>query len=212
MPDTLDADARWAAAAKLADGMVDDRLSRRRRWTLTWISALIIGSMLLGLVLGLWLLSDTEGGSTDEGLTTSRLVLQGSFLVLGLATGIGGFIWARRTGRYITRWRYQPTQPRGEEERAPSARRQASGGRGTTTRVTRDCATESAGHSGNCADLCGASSPQRVAIIQRSRLSDVPHPRRCSGLYPGRRATGGRVSPDGHIYRSPLVAATKLKS
>jgi len=105
MPDTLDADARWAAAAKLADGMVDDRLSRRRRWTLTWISALIIGSMLLGLVLGLWLLSDTEGGSTDEGLTTSRLVLQGSFLVLGLATGIGGFIWARRTGRYITRWR-----------------------------------------------------------------------------------------------------------
>jgi len=105
MPDTLDADARWAAAAKLADGMVDDRLSRRRRWALTWISALIIGSMLLGLVLGLWLLSHTEGGSTDEGRTTSRLVLQGIFLVLGLAVGIGGFIWAPRTGRYITRWR-----------------------------------------------------------------------------------------------------------
>jgi hypothetical protein len=72
---------------------------------LTWLSALLIGSLLLGVALGLLLLSDTEEGLSSEVPTTSRLVLQGSFLGLGLAIGIGAFIWARRTGRYVTRWR-----------------------------------------------------------------------------------------------------------
>ena len=56
MTDTLDADARWDAAAKLASGVVDEKFRSRRRKTVAWISALIVACLLVGVALGLWLL------------------------------------------------------------------------------------------------------------------------------------------------------------
>ena len=47
------------------------------------------------------------------------------FLGLGLAVGIVGFIWARRTGHYITRWR-SVASPLNRQEKK-SVRRQISG-------------------------------------------------------------------------------------
>ena len=105
MTDTLDADARWDAAAKLASGIVDEKFRSRRRKTVAWISALIVACMLVGVAFGLWLLSNDGDETTRNDSMESRLVMQFIFLGLGLVVGIGGFIWARRSGRYITRWR-----------------------------------------------------------------------------------------------------------
>jgi hypothetical protein len=55
MPMSLTQDAasdqRWAAAQKIADGEMDERMPRRRRIVWLWTSALIIGSLLLGILL-----------------------------------------------------------------------------------------------------------------------------------------------------------------
>jgi F0F1-type ATP synthase membrane subunit c/vacuolar-type H+-ATPase subunit K len=104
MTNTLDADARWAAAAQLANGVVDDGVHRRRRVALTWITAVVLGSMLVGFALGFWMLSNDGGVSTTEESRGQRLLLTFIFLGLGSTVGIGGFIWAFRTKRYITRW------------------------------------------------------------------------------------------------------------
>jgi hypothetical protein len=107
MTNTLDADARWAAAASLAEGVADTGLRKRQRNTFLWLGALIVFSLALGFMLAFWLVPDAASvaSEVDESGLDARLwatVIIGS---IGLVLGVGGFIWARRTGRYITRWR-----------------------------------------------------------------------------------------------------------
>jgi hypothetical protein len=104
MTNTLDADARWAAAAQIASGVVDDGVHRRRRVALTWISAVVLGSMLVGFAFGFWMLSNDGGVSTTDDSRGQRMLLTFIFLGLGLVVGVGGLIWAFKTKRYITRW------------------------------------------------------------------------------------------------------------
>lgn len=106
MSDAADeAEERWAAAAKLAAGLTDDGLRKRRRRTFSWLAALIVGSWVIGCVLAFLVLP--QGGTARGGSATSaqQLIAQFSFLALGLLVGIVGFVWGRRTGHYITRWR-----------------------------------------------------------------------------------------------------------
>ena len=99
------ADRRWAAAQSIADGVMDDRMPRRRRIVWFWISALIIGSWALGLVLTL-VLPHSPGGSDshNDGASTRQLVGL-AFQFVGFLIILGGFIWSVRTKRYVTRWR-----------------------------------------------------------------------------------------------------------
>lgn len=106
MSDASDeAEQRWAAAAKLAAGVTDDGFRKRRRRTFTWVAALIVGSWVIGFVLAFLVLP--QGGTARGGSATSaqQLVGQFIFLALGLLVGITGFVWGRRTGHYVTRWR-----------------------------------------------------------------------------------------------------------
>jgi hypothetical protein len=102
------ADRRWAAAHSLAERVIDDGMRQRRRRVWLWLSVLIVvlmvGSVLLGVALGGVLPRRNTFDLDDTGQTVqviAGLALQG----LGLIVGIAGFIWARRTGRFITRWR-----------------------------------------------------------------------------------------------------------
>lgn len=125
--------ARWAAAADLAAGVVDDRLRRRRTRALVLIAALVVLGWVLGVVLAI-LLPHTGSGSAGSSASGSRsgaqpgdgrFVVQVVFLVLGLAVGITGFVWARRTGHYVTRWRFVVSPLSPGEKRA--VRRQIAG-------------------------------------------------------------------------------------
>jgi hypothetical protein len=102
---TAEEEARWAAAAELAKGSPDERVSVRRTRTLLWIAALLLGSVLSGAVLALVLVAPDGGDSAGSGFAERRLVPQFVLLALGCLVGITGFVWARRTGHYITRWR-----------------------------------------------------------------------------------------------------------
>jgi hypothetical protein len=100
-----EADRRWAAAQKIADGEMDERMPRRRRIVWLWVSALVIGSLLLGVVLTAVLPRPDDTPSSDGGGWTARLIAGAVFQAIALVVGVGGFIWAVRTKRYITRWR-----------------------------------------------------------------------------------------------------------
>jgi hypothetical protein len=98
------AERRWAAAQKIADGEMDEQMPRRRRILWLWLSMLVIGSLLLGVVLGLVLPPLESSGIDADGWSlrfSAGLVFQG----IGLVIGVVGIIWAIRTRRYITRWR-----------------------------------------------------------------------------------------------------------
>jgi hypothetical protein len=100
-----EADQRWAAAQKIADGEMDDRMPRRRRAVWLWIAALFIGTLLLGVLLSAILPRPAAAPSSDSEGWTARLIAGLVFQVTALIVGIGGFTWAVRTRRYITRWR-----------------------------------------------------------------------------------------------------------
>ncbi|MFD3444459.1 hypothetical protein ACFDTO_07660 [Microbacteriaceae bacterium 4G12] len=112
---TADAESeqRWAAARGLAEGVPDRRMSGRR-WRLF---ALLLAVAVAGGISG-GLLPSTRsfaGGSGSEALPGSDLA--GYVLVaIGFAIGVVGFIWAKRTGRYILRWR-QAISPLNRRER-----------------------------------------------------------------------------------------------
>ena len=98
-------DQRWAAAQKIADGEMDERMPRRRRIVWLWLSALIIGSVLLGVLLTAVLPPPGGDSGNDDDGWSARLIIGALFQVIALVVGIGGFSWAVRTGRYVTRWR-----------------------------------------------------------------------------------------------------------
>ena len=103
------ADQRWAAAQSIAAGVMDDGMPKRRLKVWLWLAALAVGGALGGLLLGM-LLADIPSGSpassdsADDNLAV-RLILASVVQGIGLVIGVVGFIWALRTGRYITRWR-----------------------------------------------------------------------------------------------------------
>jgi hypothetical protein len=122
-----DAAARWAAAADLADGVTDDGLQKRRARILIQIGALAVGSWITGLVIAILFIP--RGSSADATRTstmeTQQLLAQLIFVGLGLFVGIAGFVWGKRTGHYITRWRAVASPLNRTEKK--SIRRQISG-------------------------------------------------------------------------------------
>lgn len=122
---SLDSAARWAAAEDLARGETDEGLPRRRNRVIAQVAVLITASWLVGVVLTLVFLPGGGNAPADEGPRTARLITQLVFLVLGLMIGIGGFIWAKRSGHYVTRWR-AVASPLDRAERK-SVRRQITG-------------------------------------------------------------------------------------
>jgi hypothetical protein len=99
------ADQRWAAAQKIADGEMDERMPRRRRIVWLWISALFIVSLLLGIVLSAILPRPTDAAMSDDEGWTARLIAAAVFQAMALVVGVAGVVWAVRTRRFITRWR-----------------------------------------------------------------------------------------------------------
>jgi len=122
---SLDSAARWAAAEDLARGETDEGLPKRRNRLIGQIAVLLTASWLTGIVLALVFLPD--GGSTraDAGPRSGQLIAQFAILVLGLLVGIVGFVWAKRSGHYVTRWR-AVASPLSRQERK-SVRRQITG-------------------------------------------------------------------------------------
>jgi hypothetical protein len=105
MAQTQSSDSRWAAALDIARGMPDENAVRKKRTrVLLWIAALLVASWILGVVLAFVLPvhshSDGSGDETSGSRIVAAFILEG----VGLVVGVVGFIWARRTGRYITRW------------------------------------------------------------------------------------------------------------
>lgn len=115
---------RWAAAARLADGQSDDGLLRRRTRVFVWVGALVLVSWAVGVVLAL-VLPSTIGSTHAKGGDGAQLLVQLVLLLLGLGVGIVGFVWASRSGHYITRWRSVSSPLSRAEQR--SVRRQIAG-------------------------------------------------------------------------------------
>ncbi|MEY9952329.1 hypothetical protein [Leifsonia sp. EB34] len=102
MTETADsAEVRWRAADRLAEGATDDRMGRRRSRLLTWVVGLLVVSWLIGFALAILLPRPSYRGSGGGIGGIAELVL----VVLGILVGLAGFIWGRRTGHYVPRWR-----------------------------------------------------------------------------------------------------------
>jgi hypothetical protein len=126
MTDPLpDSAARWAAAENLAHGITDEGLPRRRSRVIVRIAVLIAISWLAGVALALVFPPHERGSRASDGSGTAQLIAQAVFLVLGLVVGTIGFIWAKRSGHYVTRWR-AVASPLDRQERK-SLRRQITG-------------------------------------------------------------------------------------
>ncbi|AWB87455.1 hypothetical protein [Mycetocola zhujimingii] len=97
-PDTAEY-ARWNAAAYRAAGVPDDDVSPRTIRALLRIGALVAVCAALGVALVLARASE----EAVRGTALPQLVEQLMFLTLGLLVGVGGFIWARQSGHYLTR-------------------------------------------------------------------------------------------------------------
>ena len=98
-------DERWATARRLADGVMDERMPRRRlRFLLLIVSILVLGS-LAGLGVGFLLPAQGNGVNDSAGIVSGPGIVGLTLMAAGFILGLGGFIWAKRTGRYIPRWR-----------------------------------------------------------------------------------------------------------
>lgn len=115
---------RWAAATRLADGQSDDGLRRHRTRVFVWVVALVLVSWAVGVVLAL-VLAPATGSNHASGRDGVQLLVQLLLLLLGLVVGIVGFVWAFRSGHYVTRWRSVSSPLSHAEQR--SVRRQIAG-------------------------------------------------------------------------------------
>jgi len=126
VPGTWPCDARWAAAAQLAQGITDEGFHKRRARILLWIGVVIAASWITGFVAALWFLPKSSvGRGSGPHESSGQLIVQIVLLGLGLIVGIMGFIWAKRSGHYITRWR-SVASPLNRREKK-NVRRQLSG-------------------------------------------------------------------------------------
>ena len=104
MPPEADEDARrWSEATALANGVSDSvRVRERRNRVFLVLTALIGASWATGVVLA-FALPHAHRGSGD--VSDARLDAGLVVAAMGFVALIGGFIWALRTGRYVTQWR-----------------------------------------------------------------------------------------------------------
>ncbi|MET3564816.1 MFS family permease [Leifsonia sp. 563] len=110
---------RWAAAERLAAGEVDERLMHRRGTTLLWIVVLVLVGVVTGMLFALLLPSRPE--HTDAAVIQSHVLIGWSISGLGFAVAVVAFVWGRRTGHYIPRWR-AVLSPLSREERKSAVR------------------------------------------------------------------------------------------
>lgn len=122
--DTAAANSRWAAAEDLVAGVSDDGLPRRRFRAWIFVVVLLILAVTAGVIFAL-LITPRVADSSAPGASEQQLIGQLVFTALGAVVGVGGFIWARRKGYYITRWRHAASPLTREEKR--TARRQIAG-------------------------------------------------------------------------------------
>ena len=101
------ADRRWAAAAAIAGGGMDDRMPIRRRTVWLWLAAAMVGVLVVPIVLGLVLgaVLPRSGGHSDGDRGETWAIVGLSIQAVGLVVMISGLIWAKRTHRFIPRWR-----------------------------------------------------------------------------------------------------------
>jgi MFS family permease len=112
-----ESEQRWAAARGLAEGVPDRHMRGRRRRVFALLVALLLLGWVGGAVLAVLLPPPSPGpSSTDGGGLTSKYVIGYGFALVGFVVGITGFIWAKRTGRYVPRWR-QVISPLNRQER-----------------------------------------------------------------------------------------------
>lgn len=101
-----DSASRWDAAAKLAAGVIDDGFHKRRARVLLQLIILVVSGWIIGFIVALIFLPKAGSGHGNSATSTvPQLIAEVVFLALGFVIGIAGFIWARRTAHYITRWR-----------------------------------------------------------------------------------------------------------
>ena len=89
--------ARWNAAAYRAAGVPSDDFSPRAASAIARLGVLVALFVSLGVILAL------ATPDTHSELDAQRLLVQVLFLALAASVGIGGYIWARRSGFYPTR-------------------------------------------------------------------------------------------------------------
>jgi hypothetical protein len=95
---------RWSEADELAAGIADPaRVRDRRNRVFLVLTALIGVSWVTGVALAFALPHGVDSGERDvsDVRATAGLAVE----TIGFLALVGGFIWARRTGRYVTRWR-----------------------------------------------------------------------------------------------------------
>ena len=129
MTDTS-AEERWAAAAQLAAGVDDENLPHRRRKLVRMAAVLIGSSLLLGIVIATLLaISIVRNGPPSPSEPDSdewwRIVVAGVLALIGVVIFVVGFIWGKRTGHFLPRWR-SVASPLNRAEFA-SVRRQIAG-------------------------------------------------------------------------------------
>ena len=88
---------RWNAAAYRAAGVPGDDISPRTVQALARLGVLVALFVSLGVVLAL------AAPDTQSGFDGQRLLVQFLFLALSVVVGITGYVWARRSGFYLTR-------------------------------------------------------------------------------------------------------------
>jgi len=112
-----EAEQRWAAARGLAEGVPDPHLPGRRRRLFTLLLAILVIGWISGAALAFLLPQPTSASSdTETGAFTGKQVVGYVLAAVGFVIGIVSFIWMKRTGRYITRWR-QAISPLNRRER-----------------------------------------------------------------------------------------------
>lgn len=82
---------------------IDDPIRRRARRSRTFLflTAVIALSWLFGIIAALALPHASGHRDLPDSRALAALAIEG----IGFLAVVGGFIWARRTGRYIVRWR-----------------------------------------------------------------------------------------------------------
>lgn len=98
------AEERWARAAQLAEGVEDDQLRRRRSRFLWFLIGLLAVGFVGGLVAGL-LLPKATSVQADDAELPARFFVGVAVAGCGFVVVTAGLIWAKVTGRFITRWR-----------------------------------------------------------------------------------------------------------
>ena len=124
------AEERWAAAAQLAAGVDDENLPYRRRKLVRMAAVLVGSSLLLGIVIATLLaISIVRNGppspSESDNEEWWRIVVAGVLALIGVVIFVVGFIWGKRTGHFLPRWR-SVASPLNRAEFA-SVRRQIAG-------------------------------------------------------------------------------------